>query len=72
MVEKDNHVYHTDLLAYNLRKSVDVYGNLWELNSCIPHPKYDGFPKCGYDIAVCFVKKYLGGRNIEDQLSEKE
>ena len=56
-------VPYTDLTAYRMRKGPDVYESKYLLTQTAVHPKYDGKPGCGFDIAVCRVGKKLPGRN---------
>ena len=55
---------YTDLVAYQARKGTETYLEKFEIISATAHPKYDGSPSSGYDIALCFFKKPpLGGQN---------
>lgn len=60
-------IYHTNMNAYRMRKGEKKYTNKYELSKCVVHPKYDGHPWCGFDIAICIVGKHLGQRNYTDR-----
>jgi len=45
-----------NLFFYNQRLGPDTFTGKIPLVKAVVHPKYDGSPACGYDIAVCFAK----------------
>jgi len=48
-------VKHKEAYAYSARYGEDKWFNLWKLKArgIRIHEKYNGYPSCGYDIAVC-------------------
>ena len=60
------------MFAYKMRKGDDIYGAKYEIVFVVAHPKYNGNPACGYDYAICFIGKSLGGKGCtEDNYSFK-
>lgn len=54
------------MTAWIRRKGECNYESKMRITHCIVHPNYNGDPKSGYDIAICFLErdKEFGSQNF--------
>lgn len=59
--------FFNNIDAYRTRVGADVWGARYPITHVYVHPKYDGSPWCGYDIAVLICGDDLGESHFSNE-----